>query len=158
MVTDPISIAGLIANDEDAVLAFGGADNCVVVDWRDGAREIFATLNQFHPNGYLTVNERAELDWEVRAGNRPPANVRFSPQTKQEEIFVTINQLLAPDFALWQYRPADGDAYSLFLAPSEWWRSLATEHPKVPEKYFLSAERLAAYWKKSYFARLFSKP
>lgn len=151
-------ISGLISDNEEAVAAFGECDNCVVVDWRDGAEEIFEAITPFLPQDYLHVEERGSTEWVVQAGARPACTVEFSERTKQEDFFVALNQVLAPDFELWQYTPNDGDGYSFFLAPSEWWQSFATEHPRVLAKYFLSANRLAAYLRKSYLARLFSKP
>jgi len=151
-------ISGLISDNEEAVAAFGESDNCVVVDWRDGAEEIFESLTPFLPQGYLQVEKPGTSKWTIRAGDRPPRNVEFPQNTKQEEFFVALNEVLAPDFELWQYTPVHGDGYSLFVAPTAWWQSFADEHPRVLAKYFLSATRLAAYQRKSYLARLLSKP
>jgi hypothetical protein len=150
--------SGLISDDGEAVAAFGESDNCVVVDWRDGPDEIFEAVTPFLPQGYFRVGRRGSTEWVVQAGERPAHTVEFFKGSRQEEFLVALNQVLAPDFELWQYTPANGDGYSLFLAPSAWWRSFAAEHPRVLAKYFLSANRLAAYMRKSYFARLFSKP
>jgi hypothetical protein len=151
-------IAGLISDNEKAIAAFGESDNCVVVDWRDGAAEIFDAMIPFLPSGYLRIDNRSSTEWAVQAGDRPECMVVFAPGTKHEDFFVSLNQVLAPDYELWQYTPFIGDAYSLLLAPSAWWQAFSYEHPRVLAKYFLSANRLAAYMRKSYFARLFSKP
>jgi len=151
-------IPGLISDDGEAVAAFGKSDNCVVVDWRDGADEIFDAVIPFLPQGYFRIERRGSAEWVVQAGERPAHTVEFPQGTKQEAFFVALNQVLAPDFELWQYTPVNGDGYSFFLAPCAWWRSFAAEHPRVLAKYFLSADRLAAYMGKSYLARLFSKP
>lgn len=150
--------SGLISGDEEAVAAFGESDNCVVVDWRDGAEEIFEALMPFLPQDYLRVAKLRNTEWTVQAGDRPPRTIKFSRYTKQEEIFVVLNEVFAPDYELRQYIPADGDGYSLFLAPTAWWQSFADKHPRTLAKYFLSTNRLAAYWRKGYLARLLSKP
>jgi len=151
-------ISGLISDNEEAVAAFGESDNCIVVDWRDGAEEIFEALTPFLPQGYLRVEKLGSTEWTVQAGNRPPRAIEFSKNTKKEEFFVALNEALVPDFELWQYTPVDGDGYSLFLAPTAWWQSLAEKHPRTLAKYFHSTNRLAAYWRKSYLARLLSNP
>lgn len=151
-------ISGLISDNKEAVAAFGESDNCVVVDWRDGAEEIFEALKPFLPQGYLRVDRFGNTKWTVQAGNREPHTIEFSKGTKHEEFFVALNEVLVPDFELWQYTPVDGDGYSLFLAPTEWWRSFADKHPRVLAKYFLSISRLAAYRRKSYLERILSKP
>jgi len=151
-------ISGLISDDEEAIAAFGECDNCVVIDWRDDAEDIFTAAMPFLPHGYLHVEEHGDTEWKIQAGTRPARIVEFTERTKQEDILVTLNHVLAPDFELWQYTPVNGDGYSLFLAPSAWWQSFATEHPGVLAKYFLSLDRLAAHWKKGFLARLFSKP
>lgn len=151
-------IAGLIAGNQEAVDTFGESHICVVVDWRDGAAEILEALTPFLPPGYLQFKKRGRTKWVVQAGDRPPRTIEFTKDTKQERFFVALNQLLAPDFELWRYTPMDGDGYSLYLAPAAWWRTFADQHPKALAKYFVSVERLAAYWQKSYLARLFSKP
>lgn len=151
-------ISGLISDDDEAVAAFGESDNCVVVDWRDGADEILEAVAAFLPQGYFRIERRGSAEWAIQAGERPAHTVEFPQGIKQEQFFVALNQVLAPDFELWQYTPVNGDGYSLFLAPSAWWHSFAAEHPRVLAKYFLSADRLAAHMRKSYFARLFSKP
>ena len=158
MPTAEALISGLISDNEEAVAAFGESDTCVVVDWRDGAEEIFEAVTPFLPQGYLRVEQRGGIAWTVHAGDRPARTVESTQTTKQEEFFVALNDVLAPDFELRQYTPVNGDGYSLFLASSAWWQSFAAEHPKVLAKYFLSADRLAAYWRKNFLARLFSKP
>jgi hypothetical protein len=129
-----------------------------VFDWRDGAEEIFAALTPFLPQGYLRVEKRGNSNWTVQMGDRSPRTIKFSRKTKHEEFFVSLNEMLAPDFELRQYTPVEGDGYSLFLAPSAWWQSFADKHPRTLAKYFLSVNRLAAYWRKGYLARLFGKP
>jgi hypothetical protein len=155
---DDTLISGLVSDDEEAVAAFGESDSCVVVDWRDGAEEIFEAVVPFLPSGYLRIESRSSTEWAVQAGSRPECIVLFLSDTKQEDFFVSLNQVLAPDYELWQYTPFIGDGYSLLLAPCAWWQAFSHEHPRVLAKYFLSANRLAAYMRKSYFARLFSKP
>lgn len=151
-------IAGLFSDDENAIAAFGESDICVVIDWRDGAEEILDAIMPFLPRDYLAAERQGDTEWVIQAGARAAQTVEYGPETKQEAFFVVLNELLAPEFELRQYRPVNGDGYALYLAPKEWWNSFATAHPKVMEKYFLAAERLAAYMKKSYFMRLFSKP
>ena len=70
---------------------------------------------------------------------------------------MALNRVLAPDYELRQFVPGDGDGYSLFLKPVSWWHDFDAKHPEIAQKYFLSAERLAAFWKKSFFQRLLSK-
>jgi hypothetical protein len=151
-------VAGLISDNEEAVAAFGESDNCVVVDWRDGFEEILEALTPFVPHGYLQVKKLGNTNWKIRAGDRPPHKIEFAKNTKQEELFVTLNEVLRPDFELRQYTSVDGDGYSLFVAPTAWWHSFADEHPRVLAKYFLSATRLAAHQRKHFLARLISKP
>ena len=38
------------------------------------------------------------------------------------------------------------------------WSDIERANPQATEELFLSTRRLAAYWGKSYFARMFSKP
>jgi hypothetical protein len=151
-------ITGLISDNEDAIAAFGESDNCVVVDWRDGVEEIFEAIVPFLPAGHLRIENHNSTEWRVQVGNRSEHVILFAPGSRHEDFFVSLNQVLAPDYELWQYTPVNGDGYSLFLAPSSWWKSFATEHPGVLAKYFLSVNRLAAYMRKNYFVRLFSKP
>lgn len=149
---------GLLAGDKTAIDAFGDNDNCVVVDWREGAVEIFDALADFLPPGYLQAERHGRSGWCVSAGGRPARTLKYSSKTKKEEFFVLLNEALAPDFELRHYAPHNGDSYVLFLAPRAWWLSFTQMHPKAAQKYFLSAERVATYWNKGYLARLFSKP
>ena len=151
-------ITGLISDNEEVIAAFGESDNCIVIDWRDGPEEIFEALIPFLPSGYLRIENRSSTEWLVQTENQPERIVLVAPETKHEDFFVSLNQVLAPDYELWQYTPVNGDGYSLYLAPSPWWKSFAAEHPGVLAKYFLSLNRLAAYMKKRYFVRLFSRP
>jgi len=151
-------LSRLLAGDKEAVEAFGESDNCVVVDWRAGLPEILEAITPFVRSDYLRVERRAEAGYLVRAGTRDPQILDFPPRTRQEELFVAVNRALLPDFELRQYTPVDGDGYALFLAPPTVWKSIELSHPQATERYFLSVERLAAYWRKGYFARLFSKP
>lgn len=146
-------IAGLVSDDENAVAAFGESDICVVIDWRDGAEEILDAVMPFLPQDYLAAERQGDTEWVILAGARAAQTVEYGPETRQEAFFVVLNELLAPEFELRQYRPVNGDGYALYLAPKKWWNSFATAHPKVVEKYFLPAERLAAYMRKSYFKR-----
>ena len=151
-------IRGLIAGNEEAIAAFGEADNCIVVDWRDGAEEILEALRPLLPQGYLRVEKLGNTRWAVQAGDRSARTIKFSRKSKQEELFVALNEVLAPDFELWQYTPVEGDGYSLFLAPTAWWRTFTEKHHETLAKYFVSTNRLAAHWRKGYLARLLSKP
>lgn len=151
-------ISGLVAEDEEAIASFGESDNCVVVDWRDGAEEIFEAVIAFLPKEYLIIEKKGDAEWAVKAGGRSPKSVEYRKDTRQEDFFVALNETLVPDFELRQYTPADGDGYSLYLASCTWWKSASDEHPTVVEKYFMPVERLARYMRKGYWARLFSKP
>jgi hypothetical protein len=148
----------LLSDSEGAIAAFGESDTCAVIDWRDGAAEIIDAVIPFLPEAYLTVEAHGDAELAIRAGGREAQTVQVGEHIKQEDLFVALNRVLAPEYELRQYRPGDGDCYSLFLAPSKWWQSLAETHPAALEKYFLSAERLQAYTRKGFFERLFSKP
>ena len=154
-MNDDTLIRGLIDGDEDAISQFAECENCVVTDWRDGAEEILTATTAFLPKAYL-VFDGSENEWRVTAGGRPSVSVVFIPQ-KQEPFFVQLNRILSPDFAMYRYRPADGDGYSLYLKPKSWWDSFKIQNPEIFDQYFESVESLAEYSAKSFFGRLFSK-
>lgn len=145
----------VLEGDPIAAEQFGESDHCAVVDWKDGLEKIIAALADFLPSDHLRI--------EVFEGTRKKI-VRADGMTiempstsiKQEEIVALVNRVLAPRFEIRRFRPIDGDGYSLFVAPAELWAELEFEHPKETERYFMSAERLATYWRKSFVGRLFS--
>jgi len=140
---------------KDVVEAFGQCENCVVVDWRDGLPEILEELTPHLPNGYLRLQRVGDTEYSLQAGNRAPRTL--VPPSKTEDLLVELNRVLLPDFELRQFTPCDGDGYSLYLAPTSMWNSIERSHPKEVARYFLSVERLAAYWRKGFLGRVFSK-
>jgi hypothetical protein len=146
----------VLQGDPESVVLFGEAEHCAVVDWRDGFPQIVAAVAAFLPAGHLHIGGVIGGDNAVTVKGKP--SLAPPQSTKQEALLLHINQALRPDFELRQFRPADGDSYSIFVAPESVWQEIDRSHPKASEKYFLSIERLAAFWSKSYFARMFSKP
>lgn len=145
----------VLDGDQEAITTFGGCDHCVVVDWRDQADDVVSAFAAFLPGKKLLVDEIDEGSYRIYYGER---SADSASGLRHEELFLLINSLLAPAFEARQFRPFDGDSYSLYLASTQLWKELEEERPEAVDKYFLSMERLAAYWRKSYWARLFSKP
>lgn len=148
-------ISQVLRGDSEAIAVFGGSDYCVVIDWRDQLDEVVNAFSAFLTGDKLLAEEVDEDTFRIHYGQK---SVEAKSGLKHEELFLVINCLLSPDFEARQFRPYDGDTYSLYLAPSETWLELEQVSPEAVEKYFLNIERLAAYWGKSYWARLFSKP
>lgn len=101
-------VAGLVSGDKEAIAAFVGSENCIVIDWRDGAEEILDAIIHFLPQDYLAIAKNGDTEWVVRAGGRPARTVEYNQNTRQEDFFVVLNQLLEPDFELRQYRALTG--------------------------------------------------
>lgn len=152
--TGDLLLSQLLAG-KDVIEAFGQCENCVVVDWRDGLPEILEELTPHLPNGYLRVEQVGDMEYSLQAGDRAPRTL--VPPSKTEDLLVELNRVLLPDFELRQFTPCDGDGYSLYLAPPSVWNSIEHSHPKEVARFFLSVERLAAYWRKGFFSRVFSK-
>ena len=138
-------------------MRIGEGDVCVVIDWRDGAEDILAAVKAFLPPGYLSGERRTDGIWTLSAGGRPASEIRFTEGNPA--LFVNaVNEILAPEFEIRQFRPIEGDGYSFLLRPSGWWMQLEDRHPDLLEKYFITTERLARYASRSWLGRLFSKP
>lgn len=147
----------VFANDEDAIQAFSESDCCAVIDWRDGFGEILEAVTHFLPDDYVRLTEVCTNSCKVSVGEKI-IDLEVPSQAKQESLIDLVNKVLQPQYEIRQFRPANGDAHSLFVAPSEFWRDIEARDPKSVEKYFLSTARLAAYWNKNFFVRLLSKP
>jgi hypothetical protein len=156
MTKDDSLLESLIAGDEEAIDQFGECENCVVTDWKDGADDILGAVALFLPDDYWKIEKLSDSEWRIQVAGRDPQILPFVLY-KQEDFFVALNRVLAPDYELRQFTPCDGDGYSLFLRPVGWWRDFDAKHPDIAQKYFLTTERLAAFLKKSFFRRLFSK-
>ena len=148
----------VLEGDEEATALFGEADNCAVIDWRDGPPEIVAAIAGFLPDGYLTLGVVSTASCELLVRDRPPVAAPLSPTATQENFLLSINQAIQPEYELRQFRPFDGDSYSIFVALRSVWSEIERANPQATEDLFLSARRLAVYWSKSYLARMFSKP
>lgn len=148
----------MLDGDEEAIEQFGESDNCAVIDWRDGLPELVSAVEPFLPKEHLRLEQIDEVSFQLYAGSGAPQAINVTASVKQEDLIEFLNQALMPNFELRQFTPNDGDGYSLYIAPSTVWHEIERTHPDAVGEYFLSAERLAAYWRKSYFARLFSKP
>ena len=150
-------IKTLLRRDEEEILRLGESDICAVVDWRDGAEEIFAAVAEFLPDGFLAALPSKDGLLTISANSG--ANLEVTVPLKKQEPFIdSLNRVLSPDYEIRQFRPCDGDGYSLLVRPASWWSQFDEKHPEIAEKYFLSTKRLAAYWSKNYFARLLSNP
>ena len=147
----------LASADEDRVLRVGEPDVCAIVDWRDGAKEVIDAVAEFLPPDFLSWEVVDSLTIRVCAEGRPSKEIRLENQ-KQEPFINDLNEVISPEFEIRQFRPCDGDGYSLLVRPTAWWREVTTQHPELIEQNFLTTERLAVFWNKSYFGRLFSKP
>ena len=154
---DKALLARVLDGDETAIQQFGESDNCAVIDWRDGLPELIAAVQPFLPKGYLR-SEAKDGGFQLYAGGRGPASIEAQAQTKQEDLIASLNRALQPDFEVRQFTAVEGDGYSLFVAPASEWKDIERANAAAVQKYFLSGERLAAYWRKGYLARLFSKP
>lgn len=153
-------IETLLGADEEGILRLGEADICLVIDWKDGPEEILDALQEFLPDGYLDATPEEDGSWTVSAGGRPAAKVLFT-YDGQEPFLAGLNEVLAPDFEMRQFRPCDGDGYSLLVRPASWWIQADKQHPDLMEQYFLTTRRLLEHSSKSsskgFFARLFGK-
>lgn len=152
---DRVLLERVLQGDIESVALFGRADHCAVVDWRDGLTEIVTAVAAFLPAGYLHIGGAGGGIRLVVQGtpNLPPVR-----SAKQEGLLLQVNRALEPEFELRQFRPADGDSYSIFVAPASFWQEIDRTHPEASEHYFLPMERLAAFWSKSYLGRLLSRP
>jgi hypothetical protein len=148
----------VLAGDADAIEAFGSVDNCAVIDWRSGLPEMADEIAAKLPDGYFKILSSATDQLVVEVGSRPKEIVSATPETKQEELLLRLDRLLHPDYEMRQFRPIDGDGYSIYIADSSTWSSIERTDARAVENYFLCIPRLAAHWKKGFFARLFSKP
>lgn len=148
----------LLNDDEEAMQVFGDPENCAVIDWRYGLPEVVEAVSHFLPDGYLHLTAVGPASFEININDHAATNIEVSPSANQETIIDLVNQALHPGYEIRQFRAVDGDAHSLFIAPREVWSEMEASHAKSVEKYFLSTTRLAAYWSKGYFSRLFSKP
>ncbi|WP_446809108.1 hypothetical protein ACH50O_17895 [Methylomonas sp. 2BW1-5-20] len=148
----------VLDGDQTAQTQFGEAEHCVVIDWRDGPAEVVEAIAAFLPTGYLALGTLSEQTCELIVQGRPPVLVEISPNAMQEKLLLCISNAIAPEYEIRQYRPMDGDGYSVFVAPQSVWANIESAHPKAVQRLFLSAQRLAAYWSKGYLARVFSKP
>ena len=147
----------VLQGDEDAAMQFGQCEHCAVVDWKDGLDAIVESVSDHLPPGFLRVKESEGSGPSLVRGDgmtflAPAGHV------KQEQLLGLVNKALAPQFEMRRFRPMDGDGYSLLVASAEFWANLGNAHPEATERYFLSVDRLAAYWSKGFFARLVSKP
>jgi hypothetical protein len=148
----------VLAGDSDAIEAFGDGDNCVIVDWRARLPEIADEIAAKLPDGHFRILSSKTEEVVVEVGSRAKETLSDSAETKQEELLLRFDRVLHPEYEMRQFRPSDGDSYSLYIAETSTWSSLEKDNAEALEKYFLSMPRLAAFWKKGYFARLFSKP
>lgn len=155
---DLVLLDRVLHGDQEALALFGEAEHCAVIDWRDGLVEIVAAIAAFLPDGYLTFQPRSETDCELLVLGKSPKVISLSPQSTQEACIDAVNEALSPEFEIRQFRPCDGDGYSLYVAPCAVWSKIETEHPQLSERLFLSSRRLLGYWSKGYIARLFTKP
>jgi hypothetical protein len=147
-----------LQGDDQAVAAFGEAEHCAVIDWRDGLTEIVSAVGEFLPRGLLTVEERANSTQLISVQSQPTRSISISLAAKQEELLAQLNSVLSPDFELRQFRPVDGDGYAILVAPRATWSEMERTYPEPTERLFLTTERLATFWRKGYLARWFSKP
>jgi hypothetical protein len=147
----------VLQGDADAIQQFAESDHCVVVDWKDGLREIVAAVAGFLPKGSLRLESQGSNGSRLVRSDGTGIDASAT-SAKPEELLLLVNRALAPRFELRQFRPFDGDGYSLLVAPTELWAELDRAQPEAIERYFLGVERLAAYRKKGFVARLFSKP
>lgn len=148
----------LLEGDASAAEAFGEANTCAVIDWRDGAREIVVAIAEFLPDGTLAVGHVDASGCEILVHGKPPVTVPLPANATQEHLLAGIDRALAPAYGLRQFRPVDGDGYAIYVAPGPVWSEIERAYPQATERFFLSAERLAAYWSKGYWRRLFGKP
>ena len=82
----------------------------------------------------------------------------FGSLPKQEPFLDALNCLISPEFEIRQFTPFDGDCFAVLVRPESWWNEATTQNPEVIDRYFLTTRRLAAFWNKSFFVRLFTKP
>jgi hypothetical protein len=150
-------IEELKSGDDERIMRIGESDTCVVIDWKDGPVEIVEALVPFLPSGYLQCETDTSDAVRIAAGGRPVQKLTITSR-KQEPFLDSLNNLISPEFELRQFRPCDGDGYSLLVRSSQWWTEVSKKDPELIEKYFLPTQRLARYWSKGFFSRLFSKP
>ena len=110
------------------------------------------------PEGHFKVVRSTAEEVVVHVGSRTEEALAVELDAKQEDVLLRLDRLLHPEYEMRQFRPFDGDSYSIYIAEVETWTAIERESGKAVEKYFLTIPRLAAYWKKSYLARLFSSP
>ncbi len=147
----------VLKGEAEAIEQFGEADHCAVVDWKDDLEAIVGAVAAFIPSGFLQVQPLSAGGQQLVLADGTKIDAPPSP-VRQEELIALVNRAIAPQFELRRFRPVDGDGYSLFVAPADVWSELERTHPEATERYFLGAERLAAFWRKGFVGRLFSKP
>ena len=155
---DQTLLQRVLDGDQAAQIQFGQSEHCAVVDWRDGPQEIFEAVASFLPDGFLAMGTLTEDSCELIVQGRQPVLAELSSTATQERLLLSIGNAIAPEYELRQFRPMDGDSYSMFVAPRSVWAGIDSENPQVAERLFLSAQRLAAYWSKGFVARMFSRP
>jgi len=155
---NPSLLSRVLQGDEEAIALFGEADHCAVIDWHDGPAEIVAAIAAFLPEGHLSLGRVTPTSCELVVSGKPGVSVPLSAKATQENLLLGIDQAIRPAYELRQFRPCDGDGYSMFVAPASVWSEIERTRPEATERLFLSARRLAAYWSKPYLARMFSKP
>ncbi|MBD9480575.1 hypothetical protein [Pseudoxanthomonas sp. PXM02] len=148
----------VLEGNEEAIAMFGEADNCAVIDWKAGPLDIVEAIADFLPDGYLTLGRVTATSCELMVTGKRPFCAQILSRATQENLLLSINQAVQPEYELRQFRPSYGDGYSLYVAPRSVWSEIERSNPEASESLFLSAPRLAAYWSKSYLVRMFSKP
>jgi hypothetical protein len=148
----------VLDGDKSAEIQFGESEYCAIIDWRDGAQEIVEAVASFLPDGYLEIGQVTEQACELIVGGKSPVLAELSPTATQERLLLSISNAIAPNYELRQFRPMDGDSYSIFVASSSVWADMDSKNPQAAERVFLSAKRLAAYWSKGFISRMFSRP
>ncbi|MDL5031537.1 hypothetical protein QRD43_06410 [Pelomonas sp. APW6] len=155
---DQTLLQRVLDGDPEAKAQFGGSEHCAVIDWRDGAPEIVDAVASFLPDGHLVIGRLTERSCELVVQGKPPILAELSSKAAQEQLLFCIGNAIAPEYELRQFRPMDGDSYSIFVAPRSVWAGIDSEHPRAAERLFLSAQRLAAYCSKGFLARMLSRP
>lgn len=154
----PALLQRALQGDAEAIASCGEPGHCAVIDWRDGFPEIVTTISAFLPQAFLTVEDQGDSSYRLSARSQPPRSVLIPARSRQEDLLAQIDSVTRPDFELRQFKPVDGDGYALLVAPSAIWSEMESAYPEATERLFLTADRLAAFRRKGFFARLFSRP
>lgn len=84
----------VLEGDHEAQALFGEAENCAVIDWRDGAAEVVTAIAAFLPKGQLTPMDGDSYSVFV-APRSMWSNIESAHRQATERLFLNTQRLAA---------------------------------------------------------------